>query len=453
MRGAYSRRVRRALVLLALPIAITVSSLPALADSGPTASDIAPDRPSTAEQHGKKRDRSKAGVPPRCRKHARERTPSRPCVKTSHQKRPVSKLKITGRTATSATFVFEVDKPANVYYTLDGRRPTFDSRKLWAAGRREGTRQITVDKTTEVSWFSVDVAGNVEKNYKPTGNGKNYNRETVKVAGRAPVTTATVTPAQPAGGWFTGPVSVRLSATAGKDGKKVERTEYRLDDGAWTRYTTPIAVTGDGSHTLAYRSVDKGGHVEAARTLTVKVDATAPRTTSTAGSPDNGGVPVTFSATDETSGVERIEYSLDGGTWTPYTETVNVTGEGDHALRYRATDRAGNVEEIRTRTVTVPTAPAIPLTVTAQSRCVGATAHVAVTAVNNGTVPATITLSTPYGSRTVADVAPGSQAYQSFNARTAQLTGGTVTVTGAATVDGRPVTSTYEATYNTFGCG
>jgi hypothetical protein len=66
-----------------------------------------------------------------------------------------------------------------------------------------------------------------------------------------------------------------------------------------------------------------------------------------------------------------------------------------------------------------------PLTVTAQSRCVGSTAYVAVTAVNNGTAAATITLTTPYGSKTVTGVAPGKQAYQSFNSRAAQIPAGT----------------------------
>jgi X-Pro dipeptidyl-peptidase len=32
---------------------------------------------------------------------------------------------------------------------------------------REGASSITVDKTTEVKWFSVDIAGNVENGYNP----------------------------------------------------------------------------------------------------------------------------------------------------------------------------------------------------------------------------------------------------------------------------------------------
>jgi hypothetical protein len=33
---------------------------------------------------------------------------------------------------------------------------------------------------TTIHWFSVDAAGNVEKNYVPNGKGKNYNKTVVR---------------------------------------------------------------------------------------------------------------------------------------------------------------------------------------------------------------------------------------------------------------------------------
>jgi uncharacterized lipoprotein YddW (UPF0748 family) len=50
---------------------------------------------------------------------------------------------------------------------------------------------------------------------------------------------------------------------------------------------------------------------------------------------------VRLSATDECSGVARIEYSVGGSGWTEYAGAF-LTGAG--AVRYRAVDRAGNVE-------------------------------------------------------------------------------------------------------------
>ncbi|WP_238011760.1 LamG domain-containing protein [Dactylosporangium sp. AC04546] len=104
-------------------------------------------------------------------------------------------------------------------------------------------------------------------------------------------------------------------------------------------------------------------------------------------------------------------------------------------------------------TVTVKALPQpVPLAVTATTRCVGATAYVAVQATNAAGAPATITLTTPYGGRTVADVAPGRQAYQSFNTRAGQVVAGTVTVTATATIGGTPVTSTYQVAYEGRTC-
>jgi hypothetical protein len=96
-------------------------------------------------------------------------------------KAPKSKLEVTGRTDTSATFTFSINEPANVYYTLDGSRPTRNSPKLVSSGMREGTQQLTINKTTQVRWFSVDIAGNVENNYKPDGKNNNYRQEKVEV--------------------------------------------------------------------------------------------------------------------------------------------------------------------------------------------------------------------------------------------------------------------------------
>ncbi|GIH67698.1 ThuA domain-containing protein [Microbispora siamensis] len=191
-------------------------------------------------------------------------------------------------------------------------------------------------------------------------------------------------------------------------------------------------------------------------------DKTAPVTTATTdpAQPENGSftgpVTVTLKAVDETggSGVAKTEYALDGGDWTAYTAPVTVTGDGQHTLRYRSTDKAGNVEEVKTLTLTIstPATPTVKLTVTAAPRCIGTTAYLAVTAVNNGDVPATITLNTPFGNKTVTDVAPGKQAYQSFNTRTAQIAAGTATVTGTATIGGKQVTTSYDAAYPAASC-
>jgi hypothetical protein len=58
----------------------------------------------------------------------------------------------------------------------------------------------------------------------------------------------------------------------------------------------------------------------------------------------------TVSGTDALSGVQRIEYSLDGGA-TQTTPNVTITGEGSHTLATRVVDVAGNVSDWRTDTI------------------------------------------------------------------------------------------------------
>ncbi|MBO0847725.1 MAG: DUF1349 domain-containing protein, partial [Nocardioides sp.] len=195
----------------------------------------------------------------------------------------------------------------------------------------------------------------------------------------APTTTATADPAGPDGanGWYTGPVTVALAAADNDGGTGVARTEYQLDGGAWTAYAEPVTVSGDGQHTVAYRSADKAGNVETAKTLAVKIDATAPLTTA-AFAPGNdagwhnGAVPVALTAADATSGVDTTQYKLDDGAWTAYTGSVDVTGDGEHTLLYRSTDKAGNVETEKAATIKVDaTKPTVLVSGVADGRLYG----------------------------------------------------------------------------------
>ncbi|WP_157520387.1 ThuA domain-containing protein [Herbidospora daliensis] len=171
-----------------------------------------------------------------------------------------------------------------------------------------------------------------------------------------PAVSAATTPAAPDGanGWFVSTVTVTITAD---DPSGVDTTEYRLDGGAWTAYTTPIGIAADGPHTVEYRATDGSGNTTTG-TLQVAKDATAPLTAAQFAPANddgwhNGGVPVTLSAADPASGVAKTEYSLDGGAWTAYTGPVTVTGEGTHDLTYRSTDKAGNAETVKAAVVRI----------------------------------------------------------------------------------------------------
>ncbi len=94
------------------------------------------------------------------------------------------KSKVTpnkGHYKDSVEISFESSEPATIFYTLDGSRPTFESRKVQIKGTREGAETFTLEETTIVNWFSMDAAGNVEKHYDPDGKGKNYNTAKFKI--------------------------------------------------------------------------------------------------------------------------------------------------------------------------------------------------------------------------------------------------------------------------------
>ncbi|MEV4615004.1 hypothetical protein AB0K43_20765 [Kitasatospora sp. NPDC049258] len=85
-----------------------------------------------------------------------------------------------------------------------------------------------------------------------------------------PVTTAQTHPHGGKHGVFHEDVTVTLTATDDVSG--VARTEYNLDGAGWTQYTGPVTVSGDGEHTLLYRSIDHAQNQEADRSLTFRID-------------------------------------------------------------------------------------------------------------------------------------------------------------------------------------
>ncbi|MEU7884753.1 plastocyanin/azurin family copper-binding protein [Microbispora bryophytorum] len=281
-----------------------------------------------------------------------------------------------------------------------------------------------------------------------------------------PTVAADVSGEKNADGDYVESAAVTVSATDTESG--VDTVEYALDAGAFQAYTAPVPVNQVGEHTVSYRATDKAGNTSEVQSVTFTVVAPQPKDTTpptvaadVSGEKNADGdyvesATVTISATDTESGVDTVEYAVDGQAFASYTKALVIDQPGAHTVSYRATDKAGNTSDVATTDFTVVMAPPpaeTPLTVTASSRCVGSSVYVAVTAVNDGDVPATVTLTTPYGSKTVADVAPGKQAYQSFNARAKQIGAGEATVTGTSLIDGEKVTTSYEADYTATSCG
>ncbi|MFB3978672.1 alpha-L-arabinofuranosidase C-terminal domain-containing protein [Microbacterium proteolyticum] len=160
---------------------------------------------------------------------------------------------------------------------------------------------------------------------------------------QAPTVSVATTPAAPDGanGWYVSPVSV--SATATDDTDDAPRLEISADGGTtWAAYAgafTPV----DGTADLAFRAIDAAGNVSASVTAVIRLDRLAPTATSEV---DATTRTVRLTASDQGSGVDRIEYRVgDGGAWTTSAgaEATVTVPEGATAVTYRAVDLAGNV--------------------------------------------------------------------------------------------------------------
>ncbi|MFE7035910.1 OmpL47-type beta-barrel domain-containing protein [Streptomyces sp. NPDC057621] len=186
----------------------------------------------------------------------------------------------------------------------------------------------------------------------------------------APETAAEVTGTKNADGAYVGSATVALSATD-TGGSGVERIEYAIgDEGAWQPYTTPVVVDQVGAQKVRYRAIDKAGNTSAekAEQFTVVApptdDTTAPDTSATVTGEKNAQgeyvsmATVTVTASDTGSGVNTIEYALgDAGAWQAYTAPVMVHEVGAHKVRFRATDKAGNVAAEKSVSFTVVAPP------------------------------------------------------------------------------------------------
>jgi hypothetical protein len=183
----------------------------------------------------------------------------------------------------------------------------------------------------------------------------------------APATTATG--GDPAA-WYNKPATVTLTATDAGSG--VVSIRYRVDASAWatiagTTVKVPIAApadhAADGTHTISYFATDRAGNVETTKSLAVNIDTTPPEITAT-GADDSwhdADVTVRFSASDSLSGVATTEHRVGGGSWTAGSSaTVSATsGDGQHDVSGRCTDRAGNTATAGPFAVFIDTTPPV----------------------------------------------------------------------------------------------
>jgi len=181
------------------------------------------------------------------------------------------------------------------------------------------------------------------------------------------VTTATLNPPTPNGSndWYTSDVAVTLDGSDSCTG--VASTEYSIDGGAtWQPYTSSFVISQAGIITILYRSPDRAGNIETARSLTIKIDKTAP-TVQLSATPSiirgNNGKPVTVtlngSSADAVSGLASVSYVVTDEYGTPLSiatralsgQTATWTETLEVEARRNGGDRDGRLYRV-TATIT-----------------------------------------------------------------------------------------------------
>src|SRR5918999_12347 len=159
--------------------------------------------------------------------------------------------------------------------------------------------------------------------------------------------------------WLTTPYEVVVSGTDVEDA--AVDIEWRLGVGAAVTSVpsgSTVTVSDQGRHDFQTQAVDDSGNVSGWCSEPLWIDTVLPIDATTVatgwfGAPLN----VDVNAVDITSGVQRVEWILDGAPIQsgPNHSPVAISGDGAHLLRTRAVDVAGNVSAWTDHTIRVDT--------------------------------------------------------------------------------------------------
>jgi photosystem II stability/assembly factor-like uncharacterized protein len=190
-----------------------------------------------------------------------------------------------------------------------------------------GGFDVSSQGTTTIDFAAIDSAGN-----RTEGSVSR-----VLIDGTAPVTTSAGAPAS----WARPDQTVTLSAVDDVSG--VASIRYTLNGGVEEIYRGGIAITVEGTNTLAFAAIDVAGNRETTKTVTVLLDSTAPVTNANVGTVSRSALVLTPS--DAQSGVGSTWYSVDGGPDTLYDPaSPPATLRGVHSVAWWSIDKVGNTE-------------------------------------------------------------------------------------------------------------
>lgn len=196
-----------------------------------------------------------------------------------------------------------------------------------------------------------------------------------------------------------------------------------LDNGDWTALSAvDFGDTGAAMFTARAKALQAGG------TITVRLDS------------ETGPVAGTVAVNGTTGEWADVSAALTGAT-------------GVHDVYFSYSGPTGDLFELDTFAFTEgEAAPALEVAATAATRCIASKAIITVQATNESEEAVSVTMTSPYGTKTVASVAAGTTVSHAFTTRQANLSAGAVTVGASATIDGKAVSTEVSAPYAARPC-
>jgi parallel beta-helix repeat protein len=255
---------------------------------------------------------------------------------------PVAVMSVEPSEGTTAT-VFMFDASGS----YDAEDPTSELMVRWDVGY-EGTWEVdwTTDKTMEWTFPSPGTYA-VRLQVRDTDMYLADDDTSVQVYDVVEVsTTAVVSGTEGEDGWFVSEATVELEASGDYE---IDHTDYRVDVSDWQIYTGFVLISEDGVHTVEFHSEDILGNVEDVDSVEVRIDCSAPTLemiTEDDSLFNSSDVDISWTCADPCSGIDQVEYSLDGGA---FAECEDLSGiglsdldNGTHTIVVVAYDEAGN---------------------------------------------------------------------------------------------------------------
>src|SRR5437870_585101 len=145
-------------------------------------------------------------------------------------------------------------------------------------------------------------------------------------------------------GWFASPVSLTLVGRDATSGAAA--LVYIVDNGLPQVYVGPVELT-DGTHSVRFVAIDFAGNPGTVGIVSVRVDTDAPSLVLAVpnGIITSSRVVVSWTGTDNDSGIVRYELSLDGGPFQSLgtsSSAALLLSDGAHVVEVKAVDAVGN---------------------------------------------------------------------------------------------------------------